>query len=75
MTTYYKTILMVEILHSSDDPDPIDMDLSEIGEEGIDGSFSVVTKDLVKTELTREEMQAACIAQGSDPEFIVGDES
>lgn len=63
---YYRTIITVEIL--SDYPYSFDT-LADVGYDMIEGDVSGQISEKCE-EITRDEMEQALIAQGSDPDFI-----
>ena len=67
---YYKTIITVEIL--SDYPYSVDT-LADVGYDMTDGVVSGQISEKCE-EITRDEMEQALIAQGSDPNFIFWEE-
>ena len=74
MTTmkFWKTTVLVTVLTAGEGP-PQYADLSDIAHDIVDGDASgQYTEE--HTELTKEEMSVALVAQGSDPEFLLGDE-
>jgi hypothetical protein len=70
MSNYYRNVFEVEVLSNEPLPDAVDLaDLAyEITEGGSSGQVSVTTRN---QQLTAEQMRAALIRQGSDPEFLV----
>jgi len=69
---YYKTTILVEII--SDRLIPPGMDLQDIAREMTEGYYSGVWDVVNVTELSVESCAKALEAQGSDPEFLLGDD-
>lgn len=67
----YKTIITLTVL--SDRP-IIEMETSDILKECDDGDFSCETEIGEQKVVTRQEMAAELAAQGSDPEFLLGED-
>lgn len=69
--TFHKTVISIEIL--SDGP-YVAESLEKIYHDITDGDCSGVWNVIETAELTRSEMSDALIEQGSDPEFLFGDD-
>ena len=69
---YYKTTILVEII--SDRLIPPGMDIQDIAREMTEGDFSGTWSVVNLTELSAESCAKALEAQGSDPEFLLGDD-
>ena len=70
---FWKTTVTVTVLTAGEGP-PQYGNLSDIACDIDDGDASgQYTEE--HTELTKEEMSVALIAQGSDPEFLLGEDT
>ncbi len=67
---FYRTIIQVEVL--SEDRFVWDS-LSDVAEAIFDGDCSGNTTEISQEEVTPEAMAALLEAQGSDPQFLLGD--
>jgi hypothetical protein len=70
--TYYKTTIVFEVL--TDEPLPDELSLGDIVNETIHGGASGEVKECKTEEVSREAMAQLLIDQGSDPEFLLGDD-
>ena len=69
---YFKTVYTIEVLTTEEKLTDIGME--EIAYQCMGGDCSGIISDTVITILTRKEMTAALIAQGSEPEFLLGED-
>lgn len=71
----YRTVITVEVLHNGAEgtPDPAQMELSEIAEEGYNGAFSIATS-ADTTEVSPGAMADLLTGQGSDPSFLLSNQ-
>ncbi|MGV8847217.1 hypothetical protein [Tessaracoccus sp.] len=68
----FRTVIHLEIL--SVGPVPDETDLAVITYQMDQGDYSGMVIDSSSEEVTRERMAELLIAQGSDPEFLLGEE-
>lgn len=69
-----KLVGKIELLYDDKvTANPEDMELAEIAYEMQEGSVSGVIKWQADKRLSRKQMAAALIRQGSSPEFLLGD--
>jgi hypothetical protein len=66
--TFYKTVVTIEILH--EEPLSASMSLEDIEYLITEGHCSGEVSVGLAYEMTEDEMRAALISQGSDPEFF-----
>jgi hypothetical protein len=69
--TFYATVITVEVI--SEEPYNPDT-LADVHYDVTEGGCSGVWKITGRSTLTREQVKEALIAQGSDPEFLLGDD-
>lgn len=73
---YYRNVYVVEVL--SDEPIPDSLAWENLGniehEITFGGSSGQVKRTVTNEEVSREKMAELLQAQGSDPEFLLGDE-
>lgn len=69
--SYYRTIIQVEVL--SDSPYGV-TNLEDVAYDIDKGVCSGVVKIVSSEEVSKEKMAKLLIAQGSDPEFLLGDD-
>lgn len=69
--TFHKTVISIEVL--SEGPYKPTL-LEDVHHDITDGQCSGVWSITGTSQLTREQMAEALIAQGSDPEFLLGDD-
>lgn len=72
MSKFYRTVVQIEILSGEPVPDGIGID--DINYQITEGGWSGTAETVVSEEVTRERMAELLTAQGSDPEFLLGDE-
>jgi hypothetical protein len=68
----YRTVFEVEVL--SDRP-VNDRGLRDIAEDIVDGDLSGVVQVKSAEEVSRAQMSQLLLSQGSDPEFLLGDDA
>lgn len=68
---YQKTIFEVEVLSNGY---VVDCSLSQLADEIYNGDYSGIFRVVSRESLTTEEMSEALTKQGTDPEFILGDD-
>jgi len=66
---FYRQVFVVEVL-TDDAPLIHGVDLAEIHQASTTGDASVMITGGEPVELSRDEMRAAALAQGSDPAFF-----
>jgi hypothetical protein len=69
---YYRTVIQIEVL--STDPTPRDAELETVAWQIREGDWSGDTTIVSVEEVDAQRMAELLIAQGSDPEFLLGDE-
>lgn len=69
---YYRTVYEIEVL--SDIPPPSLPTLEQIAYDITEGHSSGVLNETIQEEVSRERMAELLIAQGSDPEFLLGED-
>lgn len=69
--SYYRTIIQVEVL--SESPYGV-TNLEDIAYDIDQGGCSGVVKIVSSEEVSKEQMAELLIAQGSDPEFLIGND-
>lgn len=70
MKKLFRQVFEIEVLSEEE---PLEtLDLKVIDYEITDGHSSGVVKEAVREEVTQEKMRELLIAQGSDPEFLLG---
>lgn len=72
-TKFYRTQIIFEVL--SDEPIPDELGLDGVLYECNEGGWSGQTTGWHSEEVSRELMSDLLIAQGSDPEFLLGEEA
>ena len=70
-TQLFRTVYRVEVL--TDEPFAAS-DLSDIAYQITEGHASGLVDLVTSAEISREDMRAALIAQGSDPSFLLGED-
>jgi hypothetical protein len=74
MDKFYKTVISIEIL--SDELYPDCVTLEQINYDITEGHCSGrLLTEVHNEELTKEQMAEALIAQGSDPSFLIGEDT
>ena len=68
-----KAVIKIEYLYNEDDHD-IPITLTEIAHNGIEGNASIVWDVESDVEVTEREMAKLLREQGSDPEFLLGED-
>lgn len=69
---YFKTTVTVEILSADESVE--DLTMEELAREIKDGDCSGMMVGAVVKELSKEEMAKELLEQGSDPEFLLGED-
>jgi hypothetical protein len=72
MNKYFRTVLTIEVLTKTQ---AFNGDIAELHETITYGDASGMELVRVVEEVTEDEMGKLLIAQGSDPEFLIGDMS
>jgi hypothetical protein len=76
MERYYKTRIVIEVLSNEPITTPFGIeDLEDVAYEVVDGEWSGAVSVESMEELTKEECAAALIAQGSDPSFLITEDT
>jgi hypothetical protein len=75
MPEYYRNVISVEILSDQLLTDEMVLDLDNVDYLINEGSCSgKVTRTILNEQVSPQQMRELLTAQGSDPEFLVGEE-
>ena len=66
--TFYRTVIAIEVL--SEEPIPQGMELGDIVQETVEGSYSMRPLKHEKTEINGKQAAQNLIRQGSHPSFF-----
>ena len=69
--TFHRTLMVVEVLGN----EPYQGDAADLARDIVEGDFSGAVLSTTSTEVTAEQMSALLTMQGSDPSFLVPEET